>query len=1664
MSLTIDEAKKLVVEFCATYPVASKIPYKLRNTQEEALDEPKATTEREGRILGAYFPGRGYAAFAVSNFRDADHFKGTLRHEILGHYGINTFKPGEKRAVLERLIESRSEPGIEAIWATVDRAYPALDEMRKAEEVYAFACEIIEPHNRANVAIGLRSFQEACIDRSRPMSYGDLMNLTTMVAEGMHDRSRSQQNFPASDDAQFKLENTPNTAEYPVWLAVPHDAREAVRLAAGKLESGQSAIGWDKEASLWFARPGADLDRVAQWLPDTSARPSGGDPEAEFLDALTQGGLLVKGMPVMDGQLHRVATVEDKKGKQNGAYRGFLDGRRPAGWFTNFKRSNDAVKWSATGGEVDPVARLHIRAAARQSQDDAQRARDQLYVQQTLAAKRFYDRLPGADPAHPYLVRKGIPPTPDLRQTRNGALVVPFFNASGTFKTLQYITPEGEKYLFKDAPKQGHFLVVGGSLTPDQPVLYAEGYATARSLNLATDLPVVMTIDAGNMVVVAKVLHERFPDSPHVFLADFDHAKDVNKGLQMATAAAEQVGGQVLYPVFTDEEKALGLTDFNDLHQSRGLDALRSQIAPVLVPDNEVPTMQEEKVAPDSATDSAVVDSVLPSAAPAPLTFTHNGEPATLDLERFQPQPQVEPPAAPAELELPVASAPLTFTHMGQPASLGVSLSVPEFSPEVAAELLDDQAKSGGGHSMADSSMPPVKTAQHVQLENQAGQALSLEVATLLAEDIAESGGGHSIMDSWVALKAEAERHGYVPHLDLPYDVSNLEIDYTDAQGGSTPIYTTLYPGGYVQTIYDGLQMHREISIDMADQTAAVRGSIEMDAEKKGAPTLLSFTHNGEPASLGLKPDPAIAPSPESLGAEWTAHQLEQLNARSATEQAVFAEVESLLKNHKFELKTQITELRHGHTGPDSEGVQDHKSTIRVIDQALKEMRQQRDYDGDPSNLSLLDRFKYDQVGDKQAITQGRGLDGSLRDEWVKQQLQQPGSPNRFEGVADARQFQAERTARAEALLSRVLVLGSKAEVTALVRDEISVRQAENSALEAPTVAEVKAPAQRRAEEQLSMALEPVLAPSTRAETVVAPIKPLVERQEIESDVESTTPDAALLAPAPSVQAPEQEAPLPTDDPVITSRPVDDAGNGTSPAGEHELDAILVGAPRPRGTEVEPQLSHMDLDALLARLERQVQGDTVLYKLDGEPAFVDQGNRLEMATGGGQSDEKIVAALLIAAQFYRGRIELTGSDAFKARAIDLIVQHQINVEMKTPVQRMLLDDARKAFSAEPVVPDAVAGDTPPAYGPIAPDQPDQPDQATPDPAAPPQPEKAVAEPRGIPAEVHQPAEKAKDGVVGKVMRFGTAPFQFDANNADTTYIRLRTKTGTQTFWGKELAGLLRDTRVQPGKMVTLQWLGKEPVVIKVPRKDEQGVTTHFEEKNTHRNQWTLTVKGDNTVRTGQDEGVKLAPYDAARFAVVQQTVIKRLGLDVPVPTPPVNGLYWMTPNGQGSAKAGDELSAQRPAIDPKNSAGQPVISSWSQDGHLDMFLVRGDGPYLQGVVRQGNEFQHVLVSLPGTQDAPPMVFNAITPEGLVPIGTGNAINRSGGVPVSRENIAFRLEGDTATRIGKLDAPAEIPPALHARLGFDERWKDDNALPKSAPTAAPAAQPSDPRPA
>ena len=58
----------------------------------------------------------------------------------------------------------------------------------------------------------------------------------------------------------------------------------------------------------------------------------------------------------------------------------------------------------------------------------------------------------------------------------------------------------------------------------------------------------------------------------------------------------------------------------------------------------------------------------------------------------------------------------------------------------------------------------------------------------------------------------------------------------------------------------------------------------------------------------------------------------------------------------------------------------------------------------------------------------------------------------------------------------------------------------------------------------------------------------------------------------------------------------------------------------------------------------------------------------------------VLAALAVATNFYGGVIELTGSDAFKQKAMQLIVEYDIKVRMKLQTQRAALEKLREPKS------------------------------------------------------------------------------------------------------------------------------------------------------------------------------------------------------------------------------------------------------------------------------------------------------------------------------------------------------------------------------------------------
>lgn len=392
-------------------------------------------------------------------------------------------------------------------------------------------------------------------------------------------------------------------SRYRTWLAVPPEETEAVKNAVPPL-NGRKAVAWDPEKKLWYARAGTELSLLERWLPrPQELSMDAGDPVTEFAQVLENAGLVIQGLPQMDGAIHRVATRDDKKGAKSGAYRAYLDGR-PAGWYRDYRSADDSpTNWVFSGGEQhDPLARLHLRAFAQQQRDDNARKLQQQYNKQAGYARSYINGLPQAT-AHEYLTRKGIRAAPGVRLNNKNELVIPFSNGRGEIRSYQRIPVTGGKdaRILKDSEKTGNWFTFG---TPEngRPLLFAEGYATAASLHEATGLPVLMTVDASNMIAVAENARQIWTDSPFVFCADNDHQREINKGVFSATKAAEVTNGEVIIPAFTEAEKAQGLTDFNDLDASRGRDnfqnAMNAQLKHIgiLTPNSDTADHREAVV------------------------------------------------------------------------------------------------------------------------------------------------------------------------------------------------------------------------------------------------------------------------------------------------------------------------------------------------------------------------------------------------------------------------------------------------------------------------------------------------------------------------------------------------------------------------------------------------------------------------------------------------------------------------------------------------------------------------------------------------------------------------------------------------------------------------------------------------------------------------------------------------------------------------------------------------------------------------------------------------------------------------------------------------------------------------------------------------------------
>ena len=374
--------------------------------------------------------------------------------------------------------------------------------------------------------------------------------------------------------------NDETTLEQQTYLAIPFEQKDQAKATVGKLADGSNALTYDKQQGLWFAKAGTVVAKIEPWLPKPEQfdTPTHQDPTLELAQILEASGFVLHEAPIFDGQKHRVATQDDKRGQKSAVYCAYSDGH-PAGWYQDHRTHSEPKKWAASFTQSDPQAKLHIKAHQINRKIQREIATTKRYQHYANRCSQAFQLMPPAKINHPYLMKKDVQVFPNVMQDKKGRLVIPLMNENHQVHSLQRISPNGFKCLKKGAQKTGHFFVVGYKPLKDgEPILYAEGYATAASIAQATNRNVVMTVDAGNMPKVAEKLKARYPTSHHLFLADDDRNNKVNKGLEKAQQAANLTRGSWLSPNFIQEQIEVGLTDFNDLHMSSGLGVVQRQI------------------------------------------------------------------------------------------------------------------------------------------------------------------------------------------------------------------------------------------------------------------------------------------------------------------------------------------------------------------------------------------------------------------------------------------------------------------------------------------------------------------------------------------------------------------------------------------------------------------------------------------------------------------------------------------------------------------------------------------------------------------------------------------------------------------------------------------------------------------------------------------------------------------------------------------------------------------------------------------------------------------------------------------------------------------------------------------------------------------------------
>ncbi len=349
------------------------------------------------------------------------------------------------------------------------------------------------------------------------------------------------------------------------------------------------------------------------------------DALSQFRDAIRATGLEPPEF-IEPSKLYRFPGIGKRNGNTAGWCKLFDDGL--GGCFGDWS-SGFADNWQTkrdkpfTPAECAAFKRLVAEAKA-QAEAERKAKKAEAAAQATAICNVPVSALEATQPAiadHQYLQRKNIQPhgvkiyygsltISDM--ACHGALMIPM-KLNGKITSLQFINRDGEKR-FLPGGEKGGFLI--GKIEAGKPVCVCEGFATGASIHEATGHAVIVAFDAGNLKKIAAAVRAKNPDLRIIFCADVDES---GTGQGKATEAALSVGGLLAIPDFGTgrPERA---TDFNDMAQLCGLEAVRRAVADASAPARR--EHQQEHAPAYARTVELIRGSDV---TPEPVTWLWNG-------------------------------------------------------------------------------------------------------------------------------------------------------------------------------------------------------------------------------------------------------------------------------------------------------------------------------------------------------------------------------------------------------------------------------------------------------------------------------------------------------------------------------------------------------------------------------------------------------------------------------------------------------------------------------------------------------------------------------------------------------------------------------------------------------------------------------------------------------------------------------------------------------------------------------------------------------------------------------------------------------------------------------------------------------------------------------